>query len=75
MHSSRMRTARSFTKGVYLPGACVPAWGVCTCQGVHLPGGVYLPGGVPVRGMHLPGGCTCPGVYHVTYPPPCGQNS
>ena len=50
MHSSRMRTARSFTisrRGVYLPRGC-------TCRG-YLPG-VYLP-----KWVYLPGGCTCLG--------------
>ena len=62
--------------------------GVCTCQGVHLPG-VYLPGGVPVwRGVPAQGGVPAPGGVPALgggylpgeggtcpgTPPPCEQN-
>ena len=52
--------------GVYLPGGVpaqgrgVPAWGKgCTCLG----GGVCTYQGVYLPGVYLPRGCTCPRVY------------
>ena len=76
MHSSRMRTARSLTRGVPARGGCVPAQGVPArgvyLWGVYLPEGCTCPGGVPTQGgVYLPRGGTCPG----TPPPHCGQNS
>ena len=64
MHSSRMRSARSLTRGgvpargVYLPGG-VPARGEVPAQGGVPAQGVYLPGGVPCDLSHHAFDVTC----------------
>ena len=78
MHSSRMRTARSSSRGgCLLPGGSpcqggVPpsCWG-SPCRGVPLSGGCLLPGGSPCGGASfLPGGSPCRGL-----PPSCQGES
>ena len=70
MHSSRMRTARTLTKGGGSPSGGVlhlggfSIWGGSPSRGVLHLGGVSIWGGSPSRGVSIRGGVPCDLSHH-----------